>query len=51
MVLDLARARVDPWLLFDDGPEPDLHMEIPDAGHGRLVEWAYTSSVVSGDEP
>ena len=50
VVLDFARARLDPWVLFDHCPEPDLHMEIPDAGHGCLVEWAYTSSAVSGDE-
>ena len=51
MVLDFTRARVDAWVFFDDGPEPDMHMEIPDVGHGCLTEWAYTSSALSGDEP
>ena len=51
MVFDFPRARVDPWVLFDHSPEPDLYMEIPDARYGCLVERAYTSSVVSGDEP
>lgn len=51
VVVDFTRARVYPWVLFDDGPEPDMHMEIPDAGHGCLVERPYTSSTVFGDEP
>lgn len=47
MVVDLARACLDTRFFFNNGPEPNLHLEIPDIKHGRIAHGTFQPCFVS----
>jgi len=51
MVQNIARARLHPWLFVHVGFEPDLHMEVPEHGHGRDAVGPHRACPLPRDEP
>lgn len=47
---DFARAGLYSWLFIHDGTKPDLHLEVPIAKHGCILDWAHEPCLVSRDE-
>lgn len=51
MVFDLPRVGLNAWLLFDDGAESNMHLEVSNAEYGRVSYGTHASCVVPSHEP
>jgi WD40 repeat protein len=51
MVAHVARDRFNTRVLLDSSPEPNMHLEVPVAGHGRVAHGPHEPCAIPRDEP
>lgn len=51
LVEDLARVGIHAWIFVNNGPEPNMYLEVPITGHGRIIVRPHSPSAVPGHEP